>query len=232
MGKAAVIIGASGGIGSAFASALADEAQYERIWRFSRDGSGDGRLDLADEVSIAAAAELVADGPPVALIFVATGLLHDDSHRPERSYRELDAEWMAENYRINTIGPALIAKHFLPLLPKEERSLFAVLSARVANISDNRLGGWHSYRAAKVALNMLVKNFAIELARTHKRAICVALHPGTVDTGLSKPFQANVTVGTLFKPERAAVQLLDVLDELKPADSGKCFAWDGEEIAP
>jgi NAD(P)-dependent dehydrogenase (short-subunit alcohol dehydrogenase family) len=232
MEKAAVIIGASGGIGSAFADALAEEGTYARIWRFSRSGSGDGVLDLTDEASITAAAALVATGPPIGLVFVATGMLHEGDRGPEKSLRALDAAWLARSYAINTIGPALIAKHFIPLLPKEERSILAFLSARVGSISDNQTGGWHGYRAAKAALNMLVRNFAIELSRTHKRALCVALHPGTVDTALSKPFQGNVAAGKLFAPDRAALQLLDVLDELKVPDSGKLFSWDGEEIAP
>lgn len=232
MGHAALVIGTSGGIGRAIADALLDEARFDRVWCSSRSG-GDGiPIDLTDEESVARAAATVAVGPTLGLVIVATGLLHDQNRRPERSLRELDAQWMAQSYAINTIGPALVAKHFLPLLPKHERSIFAVLSARVGSITDNTLGGWHSYRASKAALNMLTKTFAIELSRTHKRAICVALHPGTVDTGLSKPFQANVAAGRLFKPDRAALQLLDVLDGLKPVDSGKHFAWDGEEISP
>lgn len=232
MGHAALVIGTSGGLGRALADALIDEGRFERVWCASRSNAGDIHIDLTDEASIANAATTVAAGPTLSLVIVATGMLHDDHRRPERSFRELDAQWMAQNYAVNTIGPALVAKHFLPLLPKEERGVFAVLSARVGSITDNALGGWHSYRASKAALNMLTKTFAIELARTHKRAICVALHPGTVDTGLSKPFQANVSAGHLFKPHRAALQLLDVLDGLKPVDSGKHFAWDGEEIAP
>ena len=232
MEHAAVIIGASGGIGHAFAQALAEEGAYARIWRFARSGGGDGVLDLTDEESIAAAARLVASGPPIGLVFVATGLLHEGDRGPEKTFRAIDADWLARVYAVNTIGPALIAKHFLPLLPKEERSTMAFLSARVGSISDNSIGGWHGYRAAKAALNMMVRNVAIELARTHKRAICVALHPGTVDTELSKPFQGNVVAGRLFSSDRAAVQLLDVLDGLKPGDSGRLFSWDGEEIAP
>lgn len=227
-----MIVGASGGIGCAMAELLRAEGGYERIWRFSRSGGGDAALDLTDEASIMAAAQLVADGPQVALVFVATGLLHEAEHGPEKSYRAIDAAWLARCYAINTIGPALVAKHFLPLLPKDERSVFAMLSARVGSISDNRVGGWHGYRASKAALNMLVKNFSIELARTHKRAICVGLHPGTVDTALSKPFQGNVQPGKLFTPERAAMQLLDAIEDLKQSDSGKIYGWDGEEVTP
>ena len=232
MESVALVIGSSGGIGLALANALDEEGHYARVWRTARSGDADIQIDLTDEASIAAAATIIAKGPPLGLVVVTTGLLHDQGHRPERSFRELDAAWLAQNYLINTIGPALIAKHFLPLLPKDDRSIFAVLSARVGSISGNVLGGWHSYRASKAALNMLIKTFALELGRSHKRAICVALHPGTVDTPLSKPFQGNVVAGTLFTPERAALQLLDVIDNLKPGDSGKHFSLDGEEIAP
>ena len=121
-------------------------------------------------------------------------------------------------------------KHFLPLLPKQGKSIFASLSAKVGSIGDNRLGGWYSYRASKAALNMLVRNFAIELARTHREASVVALHPGTVDTGLSEPFQANLPPGQLTSPAQAAKHLLDVIDGLTPAESGRAFDWKGEEV--
>ena len=232
MSGSAVIIGASGGIGAAFADALVDEESFARVWRFARRAGGDGQLDLTDEASIAAAAAQVArDGPPPSLIFVATGLLHGPDRGPEKALKDLDADWLARVFAVNTIGPALIAKHFAALLPKDQRGVIAFLSARVGSIADNHLGGWHGYRASKAALNMLVKNFAIELSRSHKRSICVALHPGTVDTALSKPFQGNVVAGKLFNTDRCAVQLLDVIDGLRPGDSGKHFAWDGSEIA-
>jgi NAD(P)-dependent dehydrogenase (short-subunit alcohol dehydrogenase family) len=137
---------------------------------------------------------------------------------------------MAELFAINAIGPALIAKHALPLLRKPGRSVFAALSARVGSIGDNRLGGWHSYRASKAALNMLVRNFALELTRRNPEAIAVTLHPGTVDTGLSEPFQRGVMAGKLFTPDFAAEQLLSVIEALTSTGSGKLYAWDGSEI--
>ena len=140
--------------------------------------------------------------------------------------------WLARQYLVNAIGPALVAKHFLPIMKTGGITRFAALSARVGSISDNRLGGWYGYRASKAALNQLIRSLAIEWRRKNERSIVVGLHPGTVDTGLSKPFQGNVPEGKLFAADRAAVQLLDVLDDLKPGDSGKIFAWDGEEIAP
>ena len=229
---AAVVIGASGGIGKAMADAIEEEGTHERVWRFARSFEGEAHLDLTDEASIADAAERVAAGPPPSLVFVATGLLHDGERGPEKAMRDLDPDWLARTFAINAIGPAMVAKHFLPLLPRTGTPVFAALSARVGSISDNRLGGWYGYRAAKAALNQLIATLAIEQRRRYDRAIVVALHPGTVDTALSRPFQGNVAPGKLFAPDRAAVQLLDVIDGLKPGDSGKLFAWDGEAIKP
>lgn len=215
-----VIIGASGGIGGALAEALREEDAAVQC--FSRP-----ELDITDEASIAQAAARA--GSPE-LVVVATGLLHDGARGPEKALRDLDAEWLARQYAVNAIGPALVAKHFLPIMPRTGRSVLAILSARVGSISDNRLGGWYGYRASKAALNQLVRTLAIEDKRRNERGIVVALHPGTVDTKLSKPFQQSGR--DLFAPGRAAVQLLDVIDGLKPQDSGKLFAWDGTEIAP
>ena len=216
----AIVIGANGGIGAALVAALADEDVPVR-------GLTRADLDLTDEASIARVA--AAAGSPD-LVIVATGLLHADGHGPEKSLRELDASWLARNFAINAIGPALVAKHFLPIMPAKGRSILAILSARVGSITDNRLGGWYGYRASKAALNQLIRTLAIEDKRRNDRGLVVGLHPGTVDTALSKPFQSAGR--DLFQPGRAAVQLLDVLDALKPQDSGKVFAWDGAEIAP
>lgn len=231
--QAAVIIGANSGIGGALADALQEEGRYKAVHRLSRSGGAAGHIDLENEASIKAAAQRVAaEDVPVTLVICATGLLHDGDKTPEKSLRELEPEWLLRNYAINTVGPAMVAKHFVPIMPRKQRCTFAALSARVGSISDNRLGGWYGYRAAKAGLNMMIRNIAIEWSRRNDRSIAVALHPGTVDTALSAPFQANVPPGKLFTAERAAVQLLDVLDELRPAESGRIFAWDGEEIAP
>lgn len=230
-GKAsAVVIGASGGIGGAFEAALIEEGAFEIVHSFARSRSGAQHLDLLDEPSIAAAAAHVAKGPPATLILVATGLLHAGDNGPEKVLGDLDPDWLAKVYAVNVIGPALVAKHFFPIMPKSGRAVFAVLSARVGSIGDNRLGGWHGYRASKAALNMLVRNLAIEERRRNDRAIVVALHPGTVNTALSRPFQGNVQAGRLLDPERAALQLLDVIEGLKATDSGKLFDFEGEEI--
>jgi len=204
----AVVFGAGGGIGAALVSALAASGRYARIHAGSRSGTEPTdnatihrfAFDLTDEASIAAAARAI--GEPVDLVVVASGVLHDAAHgvAPEKSFRAIDGEAMARVLAVNTIGPALIAKHMLPLLPRQRRAVFAALSARVGSIGDNRLGGWHSYRASKAALNMLVANFAIDLARTRPQAIAVALHPGTVETGLSAPFSSGVPDDRLFPP--------------------------------
>ncbi|MBX3594934.1 SDR family NAD(P)-dependent oxidoreductase [Sphingomonas sp.] len=229
-GSSAVVIGATGGIGAAFADLLDEEEGHRKVWRFGRSLTGEAHLDLADEASIAAAAAHVASGPPPSLILIATGILGEGARGPEKALRDLDPDWLARMFAINTIGPALVAKHFLPLLPRNGTPVFAALSARVGSISDNHLGGWHGYRASKAALNMLIRNFAIDASRHNDRSIVIGLHPGTVDTKLSEPFRGTLAPGKLFAPDRAVLQLLDVIEGLKPADSGKCFAWDGTEI--
>lgn len=230
------VFGASGGIGAALVQALAARGYVSEVHAGSRSGTAPVHarvrpfaFDLEDEASIAAACAVI--GAPLDMVLVATGrLTRADGTGPEKSYRAVTADGLAELFAINAIGPALIAKHALPLLPRDRRAVFAVLSARVGSISDNRLGGWHAYRAAKAALNMLVRNLAIELSRSHPQALAVALHPGTVDTGLSAPFQRGVAEGKLFTPDYAAGRLLTVLDGLAPAQSGRLYAWDGAEI--
>lgn len=189
-------------------------------------------IDLLSEASIESAATSLRQDGPCHRIIVASGLLHDADVSPEKTYRDLGQAALMKYFAVNAVGPALVAKHFLPLLPRDEPGLFAVLSARVGSITDNRLGGWYGYRSSKAALNMLIKTLAIELARTRPQAICVGLHPGTVDTELSKPFQKNVAPDRLFSTAHSARQLLDVTDHLTPAQSGNCFAWDGQQIAP
>ena len=149
---------------------------------------------------------------------------------PEKHWSAIRAESMARAFAVNATGPALVARAFLPLLPRSGRSVFAALSARVGSIDDNRRGGWYAYRASKAALNMLLKNFAIELARRAPEAICVGLHPGTVDSALSRPYQAGVPAAQLFSPAQSAAHLLNVLDGLVPADSGGVYAWDGRRV--
>lgn len=230
------VFGAGGGIGAALVEGSLARAGVAMVHAGSRRGEGpEGErcarfcFDLLDEASIASAALRIAGDGPIDRVIVATGLLQDlPAVRPERSWSTIEPEAFARMFAVNATGPALIAKHVLPRLAPGGR--FAVLSARVGSIGDNRLGGWHAYRASKAALNMLVRNFAIELRRKDREALAVALHPGTVATGLSRPFSGNVAVEKLFGPEQAAGRLLTVLEDLQPKDSGGFFAWDGSPI--
>jgi NAD(P)-dependent dehydrogenase (short-subunit alcohol dehydrogenase family) len=228
--SSAVIIGARGGIGAALADALEQDPNYAQVLRLHRES--DQPLDILDEASIAAAAaSLSATNPHISLVIVATGLLHSEQKGPEKSLRELEPNWMIENFRINAVGPALVAKHFLPIMAKQGPICFAALSARVGSISDNHLGGWHSYRASKSALNMLIRNISIEWQRKNPQSIVVGLHPGTVETALSAPFKGN-PIHERFTPARAAGDMLSVLHGLKPEQSGQIFAYDGSLVAP
>jgi NAD(P)-dependent dehydrogenase (short-subunit alcohol dehydrogenase family) len=233
-----VVIGSSGGIGSAFVEGLLARG-VGVVHALSRPGQANptpgaiaGYIDLQDATSIAAAAACVSSSGPVDLIIVATGLLHNHRVLPEKTYSNISDEALAEYFAVNAIGPALVAKHFLPLLSRNRRTVFACLSARVGSITDNRLGGWYGCRASKAALNMLVKTLSVELARTMPNAVCVALHPGSVDTNLSAPFQRSIAPERLFSAPQAAEHLLHVIDGLTVQQSGGCFAWNGDPIAP
>jgi len=237
--RRAVVWGASGGIGRALVDALASSGRYATVHAGSRaplapqgDDVRPFAFDLLDEASIAAGASAVTAAGPVDLVIVATGMLHDDRHQPEKRFAALTAEAMTAAFQVNTVGPALIAKHMIQGLPRDRRNVFAALTARVGSIGDNRLGGWHSYRASKAALNMIIANLAVELGRSHPHAIAVGLHPGTVNTSLSGPFQKAVADGKLFSPEASAQHLLSVIDGLTKSASGSVLAWDGQRIAP
>lgn len=228
--SSAMIFGARGGIGAALADALEQDPNYAQVIRLHRES--EPFLNIMDEASIAAAAaSLAGTYPPISMVIVATGVLHSTQKGPEKSLRDLDPDWMIENFRINAVGPALVAKHFLPIMAKHGPICFAALSARVGSISDNRLGGWHSYRASKSALNMFIRNIAIEWQRKNPQSIVVGLHPGTVETALSAPFKGN-PAHERFTPARAAGDMLNVLHGLKPEQSGQIFAYDGSLIAP
>ncbi|MFN3313836.1 MAG: SDR family NAD(P)-dependent oxidoreductase, partial [Hyphomonas sp.] len=194
----AVVFGSSGGIGRALVEALVARDAYSHVFGISRSGAdiaGAEALtaDFLDDAALANVAERIREAGQIGLCIVASGILSDgEALQPEKSFRQQSRGAFERVFAANTVAPALIAREMLPLMPKVERSVFAALSARVGSISDNRLGGWHAYRASKAALNMLVRNYAIEQKRRSPGAICVALHPGTVDTGLSKPFQSGV----------------------------------------
>jgi NAD(P)-dependent dehydrogenase (short-subunit alcohol dehydrogenase family) len=230
-GSIAVVIGASGGIGGALVAQLRAEPAFGTVFALARSFLDDEHIDITDEASVATAAARL--GGPLRLVIVATGALQGPGFpQPEKTYRALDPLALMESFRLNSVGPALVAKHLLPLMAPSGKTVFAALSARVGSIGDNRAGGWHAYRASKAALNMILRNLAIEVARRQPEAICVGLHPGTVDTGLSRPFQRGVAEGTLFTPETSARHLLAVIEGLTPADSGTVLAWDGQTIPP
>lgn len=223
----AIVIGATGGIGKAFVTHLKASNRFSQVIGFSR--KTEPALDFANPESVADCAAHVRDlDGEVRLIIDATGYLHDAQFQPEKSLRHIDADYMAKQFMINAIGPALLMKHFCPLLPRDGKSVFATLSAKVGSIGDNRMGGWYGYRAAKAALNQLVKCTAIEIGRTKRDAVCVALHPGTVDTGLSGPFaKSGLNVQT---PDQATANMLNVIDGLDAKQSGGFYAYDGEKL--
>lgn len=218
--KNALIIGASGGIGQAIASELT--LSGVAVTGVSRRENG---LDITDEQSIEA--HLDALSGPFDLILVATGALEINGVPPEKTLRSLGSDAMLDQFKLNAIGPALVLKHALRLISRDQRAVIAVLSARVGSIGDNNLGGWYSYRASKAALNQLVRTAAIELARTHKQAICTALHPGTVAT----PFTAKyLGRHPAVSPSQAARNLIAVIEDLNPDDTGKFFDWAGKSV--
>ena len=222
------MIGATGGIGSAIVNQLRARPMFAEVVSFSRSSSPP--VDLSDEASIARAAEAVrADGRAVRIVFDATGVLHDgEGLQPEKTHGQIDPETMARAFAVNAIGPALLMKHFLPLLPREGKSVFATLSAKVGSIGDNHIGGWYSYRASKAALNQLVRTASVELARRQPQAICLALHPGTVATSLSEPFaKRGLQVRT---PAEAAAGLVDVIERAGPNDNGTFRHADGSTL--
>ena len=218
-----LVIGASGGIGRALVDELHTLEACCAVATLSRS---EGDFDLLDEKTIATQAANFAKDQ-FDLVVCATGVLTIDGIGPEKSIREIDPGAMAAQFAVNAIGPALVLKHFTPLLPKSKRSVFAVLSARVGSIGDNRLGGWISYRSSKAALNQIVRTTAIEVARTRPQAVIVSLHPGTVDTPLSRPFAANHQARV---PKDAASTILATLDGLTAPGSGDFFAYDGSRV--
>ncbi len=233
-----IIFGASGGIGRALTQHLAESSQVDTIHALSRSGTAHShdkvhpmQVDITDEASLMRAAETLKDHGPLDIIIITSGLLHGPDISPEKSLRDLSFQSLEQSFRANCFGPAMTAKIFMPMMRRDRRAVFAALSARVSSISDNRLGGWHAYRASKSALNMMLKNIAIEYARRYKHLIVLGLHPGTVDTALSKPFQRNVPDGQLFTPDYSAQKLLTVINNARVEDSGNLIAWDGQTVA-
>ncbi|MCB1739290.1 MAG: SDR family oxidoreductase [Gammaproteobacteria bacterium] len=243
-----LVSGASRGIGLALVEQLLERGSTRRVYAGARTATSAPRLtelarawpdrlrlldmDLCDEASLAAALERVgAEVDALDITINCVGLLHEgETVWPEKRLADVSVAALERSFAVNAIGPLLLARQLQPLLPRNERAVLANLSARVGSIGDNRLGGWYSYRASKAAQNMITRTLSIELARRARGIVCVALHPGSVDTGLSAPFQAGVPAGRLFTPERAARQLLEVIDGLRAEDNGGFFAWDGSRI--
>jgi NAD(P)-dependent dehydrogenase (short-subunit alcohol dehydrogenase family) len=227
----AIVIGATGGIGQAFITHLQTSGRFAKVLGYSRKTSP--ALNFTDPATIKACADDAKQqaaelGCEIRLVIDATGYLHDADFQPEKSLRQIDAKYLARQFQINAIGPALLMQHFCPLMPRSGKSVFATLSAKVGSIGDNRMGGWYGYRAAKAALNQLVKCTAIEIGRNKRDFVCLALHPGTVDTGLSGPFAKSGL--NVQSPSEATANMLGVIDQLGAEQSGGFFAYDGQEL--
>jgi len=239
--RCVLVAGAAGAIGSAFCEKVAERFPDAQLIRMARVPESlqslqkrtvDIELDIAEEQNIRTAVARMPEALPIDWAFIATGWLHDGAHTPEKTYKSLDAEHLLHAYRINAVGPALLLKHLLTRLDPARACTVGIVSARVGSISDNRLGGWHAYRASKAALNMLIKNFAIELSRKNPAHIVAGLQPGTTDSALSAPFQRNVPQGQLQPPEYTAAQLLRVMKKLRPEDTGGLYDFLGLPFAP
>jgi NAD(P)-dependent dehydrogenase (short-subunit alcohol dehydrogenase family) len=223
-GFRALVIGASGGIGAAFVQALGADSRCAHVQGLHR--SSHPAINFDDEASIGTAAHALRDEGPFQLIVVATGMLHTEEHMPEKKLADLNYAQLMQTLQTNTVGPALVLRHFTPLLCRT-RGVLAVLSAKVGSIEDNRLGGWYGYRASKAALNMVLKTAAIEVKRSNPQAVLVALHPCTVNSALSKPFR-GIEIGRAAAD--AAQDMLKIIDELSGAHSGQFFSYTGERL--
>lgn len=233
------VVGASGGIGAALVEQLITSDQVAQVHALSRQikphpSSKVSNLafDFTDEDSLEASAQVLAEVGPLDIVILATGLLQGNGIAPEKNLRALSFEGFEKSFMTNAIGPAMTARYFLPLMRRDGKAVFAALSARVGSISDNHIGGWYAYRSAKAALNMILKTLSIEMGRRFKNLIIIGLHPGTVDTKFSKPFQGNVPDGKLFTPEYSAKKLLSVIDQVTPDNSGDLLDWAGKIVTP
>jgi len=223
----AVVAGASGGLGRAFVEHLRQDPDCAEVVALGRRTTP--ALELTDEAGIRAAADWLRQrAPRWDLIIDATGVLTIDGHGPEKRLRDLDPAIMAKAFAINAIGPALLFKHFAPLLPRERKAILATLSARVGSIEDNHLGGWISYRASKAALNQIMRTTALELRFTHRQAVVVALQPGTCATRLSEPYRGRAP--DVLDPATAAERMLAVLDGLDASRSGTFHDFEGQQL--
>ena len=242
-----LIVGASQGIGLGFVQLLLQDDRIAKIYATYRQLESASELialkdkyperliclsmDITDELQIVECLQQIrTEVNKLHLVVNCVGLLHDDSVQPEKSLRQIDPERLLRYFQVNSIGSVLLAKHLLSLFKHSDRSVFASISAKVGSIGDNQLGGWYGYRASKAALNMFMRNVAIEYGRTCPKTLVVMLHPGTTDTRLSRPYQGNVPAEKLFSVERTVTQLLAVIEQLQDGDSGQFFSWDGSRL--
>ncbi|MEO1621934.1 MAG: SDR family NAD(P)-dependent oxidoreductase [Cyanobacteria bacterium J06632_3] len=243
----ALVVGASQGIGLEFVRQLLQDSRTHYLFAtyrtrdtanqlFQLAGEYPNRLhclqmDLTEETQISQGlAELATTSPYLHIVINCVGLLHNQQQQPEKALRQLQSDNLLSYFQVNSIGPALLAKHLLPFLKHPDPSLFATLSAKIGSIGDNRIGGWYGYRASKAALNMFLKTAAIEYSRRSPKTTIVMLHPGTTDTRLSKPFQRGVPPEKLFSTQRTVSQLIDVMSNVTPSNSGDFFSWDGTQL--
>ena len=241
-----LICGASRGIGLALCAALLARDDVAQVWAVARQASTSTGLaklaeqygqrlkrvdcDARNEQALEALVSETLEGcEHLHLVISALGILHQDGAKPEKGLAQLTLASMQASFATNTFAPILLLKHLLPLLRKQPAT-FAALSARVGSIGDNRLGGWYSYRASKAALNQLLHTASIELKRLNQVSTVLAIHPGTTDTELSQPFQANVPEGQLFEPAFSAERIIEVVGAHGPADSGSFCDWDDKPI--
>jgi NAD(P)-dependent dehydrogenase (short-subunit alcohol dehydrogenase family) len=240
----AIVIGASRGIGLAITKTLLESESIRFVGASYREaasaegllGLSDARLhgfpvDVTDEHSLKALADEIRQRSiQPDLVIHCAGILHEPGLQPEKALRQCAPEPLQRIFAVNSIGPLLTAKHLVPLMPKRQPGHFAALSAMVGSISDNRLGGWYGYRASKSALNQFLRTLAIECARTHPGLCITAIHPGTTDTELSRPFQGNVAPDKLYSTGQSAQRILQVVLSGTPDVSGRFMNWDGEPI--
>ena len=242
-----LIVGASQGIGLGFVKRLLQDDRIAKVYATYRQLESANELislanqysdklvglslDITEESQIAEVVQRIkAEVNKLNLVINCVGILHDDTFQPEKSLKQINSENLLRYFQVNSIGSILLAKHLLPLFRHSENSVFASISAKLASIGDNEIGGWYGYRASKTALNMFMRTAAIEYGRSCPKTLIVTLHPGTTDTRLSRPFQRNVPPEKLFSVELCVIQLLSVIDQLQDGDSGKFFSWDGSEL--
>lgn len=242
----ALIVGANRGIGLGFVQQLLKDDRIQHLYATYRGAITPEleaiateyphrlhliSMDITDETQITQRiAQIKSQTPQLHLVVYCVGVLHEGELQPEKGLQQIQADNLLRYFQVNSIGAVLLAKHLVPLLKHGDRSVFASISAKVGSIGDNQLGGWYGYRASKAALNMLMRNVAIEYSRKSPKTLVILLHPGTTDTRLSKPFQRNVPAEKLFSVDRTVTQLLTVIEQLQPDDSGQFFSWDGSRL--